>query len=66
MKNNSSHTITSFLNKISQKEKVPISTLKLNAKILKKFGLVDFGNGNSAQLTDFGIFVEKILGGDPK
>lgn len=64
--NNSANTITSLLNNISRKEKIPLSTLKLNAKILKSLGLIDFGNGNSAMLTEFGIFFTNVVGDDPK
>jgi hypothetical protein len=66
LENNSIHTITSLLNKLSRKENTPISTLKLNAKILRDFGMIDFGNGSAAEITDFGSFVLEILGGDPK
>jgi hypothetical protein len=43
-----------------------LSTLKLNAKILKKLNLITFGNNShfqAAGLTGFGKFVVEIIGG---
>jgi len=62
IENNSSETITSLLTKLSKKSKIPLSTLKLNAKILRELGLITFGN--SVKLTDFGKFIVQIIGGD--
>jgi hypothetical protein len=41
--------------------KVPLSTLKLNARILKKLGLIDFGGGSVARLTKAGKLVLSLL-----
>jgi len=40
-----------------------VSTLKLNAQILRKLNLITFGNGSSVKLTEFGNFVLKIMCG---
>jgi len=41
--------------------KVPLSTLKLNAKILRDLNLIDFGNSSPAKLTELGKFVVEII-----
>ncbi len=53
-------SITSLLLGISETSSVPISTLKLNAQILKKIGLMDF-NGKPASLTRLGKLVIALL-----
>jgi len=55
-------TITSFLTNLSRDSEIPLSTLKLNAKILKQLDLISFNS--TAQLTKFGKFILKLLGGD--
>ncbi|MCW6160388.1 MAG: hypothetical protein LVQ95_04865 [Candidatus Micrarchaeales archaeon] len=45
---------------------IPLSTLKLNAKILKELELVDFSDGSrlrDARLTDAGSQILGIIGG---
>jgi hypothetical protein len=67
IKNVNNENITKILNRISSPFNIPLSTLKLNANILKKLNLITFGNNSnfqSAKLTDFGNFVCKILGDD--
>ena len=59
---NSFDSITSTLTKLSRKSKIPLSTLKLNAKILKQLDLITFNS--SAQLTEFGKFILQIIGGE--
>lgn len=61
---NSSLTISSLLLGMEKKFRIPLSTLKLNARILKKLNLIDFGNSSPARLTGVGEFVVKIIGGD--
>ena len=66
---NSSSSITTALSKISRRERIPLSTLKLNAKILKELNLIDFGNIEEIkepELTEVGRFVLEIVGGDPE
>lgn len=62
--NNSSETISSLLRKLEKEFKVPLSTLKLNAKILKDLNLIDFGNSSPAKLTELGKFIINIIGGE--
>lgn len=38
-----------------------MSTLKLNAKILKELGLINFGNSSACIVTKFGNYIVKIL-----
>lgn len=66
---NSFGSISSTLGKISRKFDVPISTLKLNAKILKELKLIDFGDSEGfkeAELTEMGKFILEIVRGDPE
>lgn len=42
---------------------IPVSTLKLNAKILKRLGLIDFSDGKEfrgARLTETGAIVAEL------
>ena len=67
IKNTKNESITKILNNISIFHKIPLSTLKLNAKILKKLNLATFGNNShyqTAKLTYFGNFVFEIIGGE--
>lgn len=56
-------TISKLVNILYKKEKISVSTLKLNAQILRKLNLITFGNGSSVKLTEFGNFVLKIMCG---
>jgi hypothetical protein len=58
-----SRTITSILINLSRKTKIPLSTLKFNAKILKQLELIAFTDFSNVELTNFGKFVFTILGG---
>lgn len=60
--NNEINTITSILTRISKTQKIPLSTLKLNASILKNLNLITFGNSSPAIVTSTGKFVVRILG----
>ena len=56
--------ITALLTMLSEKFSVPLSTLKLNAKVLKEIGLISFEKSSglsSVSLTDLGKFVKEIL-----
>jgi hypothetical protein len=70
--NNSNKTISSLLFWMERKFKIPLSTLKLNAKILKELNLIDFGNSSVAKLTRLGKFMVEVIGieeemrGEPK
>lgn len=58
---NSGKTITGALNLISKTHGVSLSTLKLNAKILKDLGLISYSEFQTAELTEFGKTILKIL-----
>ncbi len=60
-------SLNAFLEDLSRKERKPLSTLKLNARILKELGLIDYGtkdNPRPVQLTEHGKLVLAILGVD--
>ena len=46
---NKNENITQILNKINNERKIPLSTLKLNARILKELKLIDFGTNSHFQ-----------------
>jgi len=50
-----------LLREIEKKHKIPLSTLKLNAKILRKIGLISFGNSLVARLTNVGKMIIQIF-----
>lgn len=59
--------ITHLLNEISEKYEIPISTLKLNAKILKELNLISYGtasNPRNAKLSNLGRFIIDLIGED--
>ncbi len=58
---NKGKTITALIEDVFTQTKIPISTLKLNAKILKDLGLIKFFNGDPVRLTDFGQFVFSLI-----
>ena len=65
--NNGDNTITAIIYDIYKKQKIPISTLKLNAKMLKDFGLISYGSTKepkTAELTELGMFLIEVLRGD--
>jgi len=58
--------ITPALQQISGKHGVPLSTLKLNAKIMRDLGLIRYGTvstRSSVELTDLGRFVLGVIEG---
>lgn len=54
-------TITGTLNSISKTRGVSLSTLKLNAKILRQLGLISYSEFQTARLTEFGETIIKLL-----
>ncbi len=62
--NGKHRSLNALLEEISRDTKKPISTLKLNAKILKELGLIDYGekhNPKPVELTKHGQLILKIL-----
>lgn len=56
--------ITQILNRINKRQKIPLSTLKLNAQILRNLGLITFGTNSHfqlAELTDIGKWVLALI-----
>ncbi len=61
-------TLTSLLKQLSEDYGVPLSTLKLNARILRDLNLISYGsihNRQTAQLERLGKFVIRILMDEP-
>ena len=44
--------LTSLLNKLSQETGIPLSTLKLNARILRKLNLISYGSVRERRLAE--------------
>ncbi len=58
---NKGKTATGLIEEISRENKIPVSTLKLNTKILKGLELINFFNGDPVRLTGFGRFVFSLV-----
>jgi hypothetical protein len=58
---NKGQTITTLLSSMSLAHRIPLSTLKLNAKILRELGLLSFGDSNPAVPTLLGRCVRGLL-----
>jgi len=61
--------MTSLLRSLSEEEGIPLSTLKLNARILRDLKLVSYGSklGNGfAEVEALGAFVLRLLGGESR
>lgn len=57
-------SLTSLLNNLSREEGVPLSTLKLNARILRELNLISYGSSierKKAELKPLGTFVLKLI-----
>lgn len=57
-------SLTSLLKQLSEEYGVPLSTLKLNARILRELQLISYGsihNKRSARLEDLGSFVMGLV-----
>lgn len=65
IRKNNGNTITSLLTRISSDSKIPISTLKRNAIILKRLDLVQYSDFMPAKLTKAGKIVLDAVGGEP-
>lgn len=58
-------TITSLLRSLSEEHGIPLSTLKLNARILRGLNLISFGSTGEkrcAEVKALGSFVLRLLG----
>ena len=67
IKQSQNESITNLLKRISKEHKIPLSTLKLNARILRDLGLIDFGTNSdfrSAKLTEEGAEVLALISRD--
>ncbi len=49
---------------LSEQENIPLSTLKLNAKLLKELNLITYRRGCRVVLTDEGKFILNLLDGE--
>lgn len=61
-------SLTSLLKRLSEDYGVPLSTLKLNARILRELNLISYGSirdKRSAQLEPLGSFVMKLFMENP-
>lgn len=58
---NRSCSITAVLQEISCREGIALSTLKVNSRILRNLGIIEFGD--TAMLTRFGTDVLAVLAG---
>ena len=57
-------SLTSILKQLSEEYGIPLSTLKLNARILRELRLISYGsihNKRSAQLENLGNFVVELV-----
>jgi len=62
-------TMTSLLRSLSTEFDIPLSTLKLNARILRELNLISYGwaeGVKEAELRDLGAFILSLLRGDPE
>lgn len=55
---------TPLLERLSEERRIPLSTLKLNARILCDLGLVEFKSFCPIMITDLGLLVLEITGTD--
>ncbi|CAD55656.1 hypothetical protein [Pyrococcus abyssi] len=65
--NGKHRSLNALLEELSRKERKPLSTLKLNARILKELGLIEYGTREAPKpvtLTREGKFILSILEGD--
>jgi len=57
-------TITATLKYISRDSGISLSTLKLNAKILRELGLIIYAEYRAAELTEFGAVIFNFICGE--
>lgn len=65
--NGKHRSLNALLEELSRKKRKPLSTLKLNARILKELGLIEYGTKDDpkpVRLTEEGKLVLTILRGD--
>ncbi|WP_010885780.1 hypothetical protein [Pyrococcus horikoshii] len=65
--NGNYRSLNVFLEDLSRRTSKPISTLKLNARILKELGLIDYGTRDRpkpVKLTEEGKVILMLLEGD--
>ncbi len=63
IKENKNKTITGLLESIRKSEGIPLSTLKLNAKVLSDLSLISFAKGETVRTTPSGNIVSNLSGG---
>ena len=59
-----SKQITFMLDSLSEELNIPLSTLKLNAKVLKELGLISYFKSMPVEITPIGEFILEIIGGE--
>ena len=62
-------SLTSLLKQISKEYGIPLSTLKLNARILRELNLISYGNIRNkrpAQLENLGQFILRLMLDEPE
>lgn len=62
-------TMTSLLRSLSEEFGIPLSTLKLNARILRELNLISYGSTEKvkeAELRALGAFVIRLLSEEPE
>ena len=60
-------SLTSLLKELSEERGIPLSTLKLNARILRELNLISYGSTKvkkAAEVEKLGNFVLRLLGDD--
>ncbi|MBI2580097.1 MAG: hypothetical protein HYW27_04315 [Candidatus Aenigmarchaeota archaeon] len=65
IKLNDGNTITALLNRLSNESKMPLSTLKRNAFILRHLELIEYSDFAPARLTKAGDLVLGMVGEKP-
>jgi hypothetical protein len=61
-------SLTSLLKDLSEDREIPLSTLKLNARILRELNLISYGSTRekkTAEVEKLGSFVLRLLGDEP-
>ena len=61
-------SLTSLLKDLSETRGIPLSTLKLNARVLRELNLISYGSTRekkTAEVEKLGSFVLRLLGDEP-
>jgi hypothetical protein len=64
-----SQPMTGLLSKLSQETGIPLSTLKLNARILREFNLISYGSVRERRLAEVepvGVLVLRLMEADER